>query len=354
MNNRKSYFVTLRKPLFCLLVMCLLIITCVWVSVSQIHCTSSGEECQEIKLDFLCPLPEKDYKTLQRLNEIIRSAVLRVRTAKKECVDPLDPIVDDTRLHEALNLGKKIISCVDLRMMLPGELFWHYQYINNNPCPKSVLKHFKDLNEISRLSRLQFLFMCTFLHNSFDIYEAQSDIDGMLQTVLLYESLCNSVPLSSFDSCKGGLPVYSDIVKMSKRVSDHDPVESQWVIKELLVRVKLRLHLMVSGLVYNARNDTIIAYPLLLQSGHKKDFEEALELVAYYNDIIESTPDFFDLENGTIYNLELSKIYIDIGDDSLIANLRFRKILLQINRDRFANLYQEFFHLLSESQNKTH
>ena len=74
---------------------------------------------------------------------------------------------------------------------------------------------------------------------------------------------------------------------------------------------------------------------------------ETMELVAFYNNIIENTPEFFDLENGPIYNLDANEI--DYGTDTHISNIRVRKTLLLYYRDVYARLFQRTCLLISDN-----
>jgi len=103
---------------------------------------------------------------------------------------------------------------------------------------------------------------------------------------------------------------------------------------------------MVYGLVYNARNETLLAVPLLLQLRHKEHVEELLEIVAFYDEIIENMPAFFDLGKGTIYNLNVSEI--DLEEGSPMSLVRLWKIEVQIYRDRYADWFQQTCFLLSD------
>ena len=71
-----------------------------------------------------------------------------------------------------------------------------------------------------------------------------------------------------------------------------------------------------------------------------------MEFVAYYDEIIENMPAFFDLEKGPIYNLNVDEI--DFGDDSLISRIRYMKTEVQFYRDIFADLFQRTCCLMSD------
>jgi hypothetical protein len=74
-----------------------------------------------------------------------------------------------------------------------------------------------------------------------------------------------------------------------------------------------------------------------------------MKLVTYYNEIINNMPAFFDLEKGTIYNLNVSEI--DCEDESPMSFIRFRKSEVQIYRDRCAVWFQRTCRLLSDNPN---
>jgi len=353
MNNSKFYFVALHKPYFFLLALSVILFICVLASCSRPHRISTTEVRQEgtrqtTLLDFLCPLSEEDDETMKDLHIIIYRANFRIDVAKKEGVESFDHIVNDD-IREAMNLSKKIISSVDSRIVLP-DIFWAYlhpyhPFQNGNTCEECVLKHFESMSKMARLSYAQLSTMIQILHNSFEIHESQAAVDLMLQSLLLLESLGNSIQLSSYYSCVQGFFCYYSLVIMYRPLEIY-PRESQMALTEMIERVKLKLNLMVYGLVYNARNETLLAVPLFLQSGHQEHVEEAMELVAYYDDIIENMPAFFDLGKGAIYNLNLDEI--DYGDGSLMSHIRFMKAQVQFMRDRFSALYQHTCLLLPD------
>ena len=350
MKNSKFCFVALRKPLFCLLAVCMALFVCVWVSVSPLPRISTAEDInttevlQKIQLDFLCPLPEEDYETLRHLEIIIHNANFRINAARKEGVESFEHIINDGTLREALDLSKKIISSIDSRIVLP-DIFLSYSYHGSNTFQECFLAHFENLREIAHLNNRLLGTASSILLNSFRIHESQSDVDSMLQSLLLLETLCNSIQINSLYSCIRSSTIYNTIILMYRPLETY-PMESQSALKAMLERVKIKLNLMVYGLVYNARNETLLAVPLLLQLGHKEHVEELLELVAFYDEIIENMPAFFDLGQGTIYNLNVSEI--DLEEGSLMSLVRLWKIEVQIYRDRYADWFQQTCLLLSD------
>lgn len=359
MSNSEFYFVVLRKPSFYLLAMCVVLFVCVWISFSQVNricatkdiCCSEGSTStmvvrQETLLDFLCPLSDEDYETLNHLLVIVYTANINIDAAKKNGI-AIDYISNDEKLREALDLSKKLLSQIDTRIILPDVSFpfFYHSCQSGGTCQECFLAHFEDLYNITRLCDKQLSIMTLILYYNFVIHELQSDVDSMLQTLLLHESLCNSIQLVNLHSCVQSYIYYSSLERLYRPLETY-PMKSQWALKKMLERVKSKVTLIVFGLVYNARNETLLACPLLLQSGQKEYVKEAMELVAYYNEIIENNPAFFDLEIGPIYNLNVNEI--DFGEESLLSQIRFLKTSVQFYRDRYAKLYQHTCRLLSD------
>lgn len=230
MSNSKFYFIVLRKPLFYLLAMSVILFVCIWVFVSRLPCINTTGVRQETQLDFLCPLSKENCETLNDLAWVIRVANFRIKTAREEGVESFDHIVNDERLREALDVSKKIISNVDSRIVMP-DIFWSYSYLRSNPCQESILPYFRDFRELAHLCHRQTGYICTILSNSFEIHESQSDVDLMLQSLLLLESLCNSVQLDSLYSCVKCCVYYRTIALMYRPLETY-PVESQFALKK--------------------------------------------------------------------------------------------------------------------------
>jgi len=352
MIDIKPHFTTHNRSFLFLLVICLMLIICVLVLISPLHRffseghnNNSPYNCRLSDFGFLYLLSEKDEETLLLQYRIICDASSAIMVAKREEIESFEHIIDDERLREALDLSKKLISTINTRIILCNfHVFRLYSNQITSTCRKCILTRYKCFNETTRLNNRQFGSICSVLHNILVIYDAQSDIDSMLQILLLLESICNSVQLDSFFACKRILGGYESIVHFSCRIFDVLPMESQLILTEMLERVQLRLNLLVYGLVYTARNETLLASPLLQNKEH---FDEAIQLVFYYSNIIENMPVFFELEGGPIYNFDVSEI--DFGDDSLISRVRFMKTDVQWYRDHYASLFCRIRFLLSRS-----
>jgi hypothetical protein len=354
MTNNKSFFITLRKPLFCLLAFGLILTACVLVSFLLSPRTG---DVRALQIAFPSTLSEEDYETLRRLRIVISNAKFSV-IAAREKGESFKHIVNDENLREAMDLTEKIISSVDSRIVMPPVCSVHLDLIHtdritvrNNTCRGCVGAYIEDLGKMERMSSMQFYAMGAILHDCLVIHEAQADIDSMLQSLLLLESLYDAVQLDNVGSCiilSGG---YSSIIRFSRSAFEICPTKAQLSLEEVLERVKCKLSLAVRTLVHSAKSETLFAYPLLLKFGNRKDLEEAMAFVAYYDDIIVNMPAYFDLENGPLFDvgdLTMEDILDIIGED-LVTPLRMKKLRVQTCRDRYASFFQRISHLVPES-----
>jgi len=220
-----------------------ILIVCVLVSISIFHRTCTHDARQKAKLDFFCPLSKDDYETLSQLAWVLHDACLRIKTTRKKSVE-FDYVGNEDNLQEALDMSKKIILSIDSRIVLPNIVPFNTDQCGN-AYRECVFSHIEDLRELAYKNNQQYSIMISILFHSFEIYEAQSDIDRMLQSIILLESLCNSVQLDGYYSCIKSWAGYTSIVMMTHRAFEVYPTESRLVLQAMLTRVKLKLRLLV-------------------------------------------------------------------------------------------------------------
>ena len=300
-------------------------------------------------LGFLPPLSMEDHRTLVYQLDILLGALRDMNVAIEEGIESFDHIIDE-RVQEAIGLSKRIISGVDSPIILPSTFSHMSSYHSGCTCQECIVAYFEYVYAAEYESFSQFRSVVRILECIFTVHLVQSDIDSLLQTILLLEVLCSVVQLNNLGTCDKIFIGYHTIVRMSERAFERYPIETQLVLKEMLERVKLRLNRLVYGLIYGAKNETLLTYPLLLQQGNKEFLLEAMELVAYYHNVLENKPVFFDLAKGLIFNVESIGDLIDFEmEDNLINQLRFMKALVQINRDHYADIFQRISFIQSEN-----